>query len=181
MAVYAVGVGIDLTENEARIALSYVRREAGAHDLVVMFDDDEVVEIERSIAPASLSSHAVFDVERTEVLFDWSRDQCDRAEKMIVVTTGTMTQDGRPFCPSMAALVPRKGRVVWTREEAEHRFFGHSNSGRHFQRVVILDHEGVVIDTLNNPVPCTSIPCTGEFALPAPTDDLIQVPIDISR
>lgn len=69
----------------------------------------------------------------------------------------------------------------WTREEAEQRFFGPSKTGRHFQRVVILDHEGVVIDTLTNPMPCTSIPCSGEFSLPDPTDDLIQVPIDISR
>lgn len=181
MAVYAVGVGIDLTENEARVALSYVCREAGTHDLVVMFDDNEVAEIDRSIAPASLSNHAVFDIERAKVFFDWSRDQCDRAEKTIVVTPGTLTQDGVPFCPSMIALVPRKGRVIWTREEVEKRFFQAFRTGRHFQRVEILDHDGVVIDALNNPASCTSMPYSEEFSLPDPSDDLVQIPIEQSR
>jgi len=180
MAVYAVGVGIDLTEHEARIAISYIHREASPHDLVVMFDDHQVIEIDSATTPAALSSHAVFDVERTEVFFDWSREECDKAEKTIVVTTGALTQDGSPFCPSMLALVPRRGRVVWTREEAEQRFFQASKIGRHFQRIVILDHDGVVIDTLDNPATCRSASQSG-FYLPDPEDDLIQIPIDKGR
>ena len=182
MAVYAIGVGVDLTENEARIALAFVGREAGAHDLVVMFDDHEVSEIDRATAPASLSSHAVFDIERTEVFFDWSREQCDRSEKTVVITPGTIAQDGRPFCPSIIALVPRKGRVIWTREEAEGRFFNVPRLGWHYQRVLILDHDGGVIEILDNPAPCVSIaPSPGGFSLPDPNDDLTQVPIDQSR
>lgn len=184
MAVYAIGVSEDLTESEAGIALEYVRSESNHHDLVVIFDDFEVKEINKASTALSLISRPLFSREKASVFFDWSRRECDAAERTVLITTGALVLKGKtncpPFCSSMLALVPRKGRVMWTIAEAERYFFHDQKEGKYFQRIVILDHEGFVADTLDNPRICVSARCSG-FWLPSPEDDLFQVPIDVSR
>ena len=192
--MFAIGIGSETTESEARIALAYANREASIHDLLVTFDGDEVCEIDRTSTARDLTSRFLVGRERPAILFDWTRDHCDIAEKVVMITSAPFISvyptefEKRfwshepvlePFCASMLVLVPRKGRVPWSENEVCRIFL---NDGKHsttFQRVTIVDHDGVVNQSFENANPCMSYDQVtpkvkmhddGSFELPDPSD-----------
>ncbi len=171
MAVFAIGVGSDTSAKEVRVALEYVERERSAHDLIVTYDADEVNEIEQGASAESITDRLMIGDESPNVLLDWTRDHCDLAEKVVMVTSapfipvypdkfeqrlwsGDPTLE--PYCASMLVLIPRKGRVIWTEDEVQRLFLGNGKLSKVFQRILVLDHDSKVSLAFENPNECIS-------------------------
>lgn len=211
MAVFAIGVGSETSAKEIRIALAYAEREMATHDLMVTYDADEVNEIDQGASATSIVDRLMIGDESPKVLFDWTGDHCDLAEKVVMVTSApfisvypdefeqrfwSSDQTLEPYCASMLVLIPRKGRVIWTEDEVKRLFLANDKHSKVFQRILIIDHDGCVSLVVENSNECISYEScygwenvgmndNGSFNLPSRDDPQpvtrSQIPLEKAR